>query len=178
MTVWPPGVTVTVTSPFGTAQRMFSTESSIGRPATAVTDARIGRSRDVTVLFAHASAPRAFRRFSVIASSSSGYRLAVGAGEDQVPEAPGEGDDGDRASATSQSRNSAQVAVCVHSATTSRDHSAAPGSSVSPDVSCLVRGRLRASSGAINASKRPGRDRLWPRWIKVSALPDGTRSPC
>ena len=74
MTVWPPGLTVTVTSPLGTAQRMFSTESSIGRPTTAVTDARSGRSRDVTVLFAHASEPRAFNRFRVMRSSSSGNR--------------------------------------------------------------------------------------------------------
>jgi hypothetical protein len=41
-------------------------------------------------------------------------------------------------------------------------------------VSCRFRGRMMASSGATTERKRPGRGRLWTRWVKVSALPDGT----
>ncbi len=75
MIAWPPGLTVTVTAPLGTAHRMFSAARSIGRPTTAVTDAGMGLSLDVTVLSVHAREPRAFRRFRVMRSLSSGKRL-------------------------------------------------------------------------------------------------------
>ena len=42
-------------------------------------------------------------------------------------------------------------------------------------VSCPLRGRMRARSGATTERKRPGRRRLCTRGTKCSALPEGTR---